>query len=94
MFDATVVHDQIGAMNVLAISGGRWYYDNAECTVILPVRYGYKVIVKYNEGSDDYTVKRVHVSGTKVTVKGEKSGVYWEELDEVAYRASCYHDEF
>jgi hypothetical protein len=94
MFDAMTVRDQIGMMNVLAISGGRWFYDNSECTVILPVRYGYKVVVKYNEGSDDYTVTRLHVRGTKVTDKGTKTGIYCDNLGEVAYRASCYRDEF
>jgi len=93
-FDPFLVRDQIGMMNVLAISGGRWFYDNTENTVILPVRYGYKVVVKYNEGSDDYTVQRIHVRGTKVTVKGEKSGIYNDNLGEIAYRASCYRDEF
>ena len=85
---------QVGIANILAISGGRVLYDDANSTLILPVRYGYKVVVKYNRGSDDYTVQRVLVRGTTVTVKGEKNGVYCEELGEVAYRASCYHDEF
>jgi hypothetical protein len=94
MFNPIAVRDQIGMMNVLAISGGRWFYDSTENTVILPVHYGYKVVVKYNAGSDDYTVSRILVRGTKVTVKGERNGVYCEELGEVAYRASCYRDEF
>jgi len=85
---------QVGIANILAISGGRVLYDDENSTLILPVRYGYKVVVKYNRGSDDYTVQRVFVRGTTVTVKGEKNGVYCEELGEVAYRASCYHDEF
>lgn len=94
MFDPYAVRDQIGMMNVLAISGGRWYYDNDAKSVILPVRYGYKVVVIYNEGSDDYTVQRIHVRGTKVTVKGEKHGIYNDNLGDIAYRASCYRDEF
>ena len=93
-FDPYAVRDQIGLMNVLAISGGRWIYDSTESTVIFPVHHGYKVVVKYNEGSDDYTVQRILVRGTKVTVKGEVSGVYCDNLGDVAYRASCYRDEF
>ena len=28
MFDPYAVRDQIGLMNMLAISGGRWYYEH------------------------------------------------------------------
>lgn len=93
-FSAELVGRQIGIQNILAISGGRLLYDDENCTAILPVRYGYKVVVKYNEGSDDYTVSRIHVRGTTVTNKGEVSGVYCDNLGDVAYAASCYRDEF
>jgi hypothetical protein len=91
---AETIVKQIGIRNVLAISGGRVLYDDANSTVILPVRYGYKVVVKYNAGSDDYTVTRTLVRGTTVTTKGEVSGVYCEQLGDTAYRASCYRDAF
>ena len=93
-FDPYAVRDQIGMMNVLAISGGRWFYDNTENTVILPVRYGYKVVVKYNEGSTITPSQRILVRGTKVTVKGEKSGICNDNLGSVAYAASCFREEF
>jgi len=75
---------------MLSISGGRWYYDTAAKTVILPVGYGYKVLVKYNEGADDYTVQRILVRKANVTLRGEWPGVQCDNLGNVAYRASLF----
>lgn len=89
-FDPYAVRDQIGFMNMLAISGGRWLYSTNENKVILPVGHGYKVVVTYNEGSDDYTVERILVRKTKVTVKSCLTGIQCDNLGDVAYRASLF----
>lgn len=78
---------QIGRMNVFAISGGRAVRTTH--TLILPVRYGYKVVVSV-AGNDTYTVRRLFVRGTKVFLHGERTEVYCEQLGDVCYYASCY----
>jgi hypothetical protein len=88
---ATLQH--IGRMNVLAISGGRVQVID-ETTISLPVHYGYSVEVKLNEAQDLYEVRRIFRRGAKRWIKGEQLGVYCDEVGEVAYRASCYLDEF
>lgn len=87
--DARVLLAQIGTMNVLAISGGR--VQVRETGVTLPVRYGYRVTIDL-AADDTYTVRRVLVRGSKVTVKREWEGVYCDNVGEVAYTASCYLD--
>jgi hypothetical protein len=82
---------QIGTMNVLATSGGR--VEARETGVTLPVRYGYAVSIDLH-ANDTYTVRRLHRRGGKVSIKGEATHVYAEQLSEVVYRAGCYHDEF
>jgi hypothetical protein len=85
--------DQIGMMNVFAISGGRWGVmrdEDGEVTdLILPVRYGYRVRINLAV-NDTYTVRREFVRGGKVHEKGRQEDVYFDEIGEVAYRASCY----
>lgn len=84
---------QIGTGNVLAISGGRKRLVGG--TLVLPVGYGYTVEVDYNEGADDYTVRRMFTRGMNRYMKGEVSGVYAGTVGEVAYAASCFQsDEF
>lgn len=86
---ATTLLDQIGRMNVLAISGGRANLT-AEGALVLPVSNGYRVEVEYNEGADDYTVRRVFKRGAKKWIKGELTGVYCDEVGERAYEASSF----
>jgi hypothetical protein len=85
--------DQIGTMNVFAISGGRrgvMRDENGEVTdLILPVAHGYRVRISL-AANDTYTVRREFVRGGKVYEKGRQEDVYCDEIGEVAYRASCY----
>jgi hypothetical protein len=83
----------VGRMNVLAISGGRVNRLD-EFTVSLPVHYGYSVEVHYDRGWDLYTVRRVFTRGGKRTVKGEVERLYFDNVGEAAYRASCFRDPF
>lgn len=85
---------QIGAMNILAISGGRRVAVD-ERTLRLPVSNGYHVEVELM-GNDTYTVSRVTIRKSKGVpvrkVKGQFEGVYCEEVGEVAYQASCFRN--
>lgn len=89
--EAETILRQIGRGNVLAISGGR-SARNREGALILPVRYGYDVAVTLDRGSDTYTVERRFTRNGRSTVKGRWSGVYADEVGDMAYHASCYHD--
>ena len=80
---------QIGWGNIRAISGGRILRHGTG--VILPVRYGYKVTVDL-AANDTYTVRRLFVRGAKVFTKREWTGVYADQVGEIAYQASCYLD--
>lgn len=85
--DPRVLLNQIGRMNVAAISGGRVnVYDDG---VVLPVGSGYSVHV-FLAADDTYTVRRVFKRGTKQWVKGEATGVYYDTVGETAYRASSF----
>lgn len=90
-FDAAQLVAQIGWGNVLAISGGR--VIRRQTGITLPVHYGYSVTVDLAD-DDTYTVRRVFTRGLRVTVKGEVTGVYCEEIGEIAYRASIFRDPF
>ena len=81
--------EQIGKMNVLAISGGRRIIVD-DVTLDLPVYQGYRVRVIYNPVPDLYTVQRIFRRGSKEWIKGEVTDVYCDELGEAAYGASCY----
>ena len=85
--DPRVLLDQIGRMNVLAISGGR--YDVYEDGVVLPVGSGYSVHV-FLDADDTYVVRRAFKRGDKTWIKGEQRNVYFDEVGEVAYRASSF----
>lgn len=85
------VLQQISKMDLLAISGGRATIGYQG--VILPVANGYYVTVTL-DASDTYTVRRVYKRGDKVWTKGEIRDVYADQISEVAYRASCYEDDF
>ena len=79
---------QIGRMNVLAISGGRKYLVGGN--LVLPVGNGYSVEVAYDQGSDDYTVRRVFKRGMKRWTKGEATGILCDQVGEIAYQASSF----
>jgi hypothetical protein len=85
---------QVGRMNVLAISGGRWHKDEYVTgeryfDIILPVSSGYRVRISLR-ADDTYTVTREMKRGAKMFVKGVQTYVFFDELGEVAYQASCY----
>lgn len=87
--DATVLRQQIGIGNLLAISGGR--QKAFKSTVFLPVARGYYVAVTLTP-ADEYTVSRIFVRAGKISVKETFEGVYAENVGEVAYRASLYEN--
>lgn len=83
---------QIGRMNIAAISGGRRVAVD-ERTLRLPVSNGYHVEVELMI-DDTYTVRRVTIRKAKGIpvrkIKGEVSGVYCDEVGEAAYQASSF----
>ena len=104
-FNVDELKRQIGFWNIGAISGGRVYIDGATYNdhykttqqVELPVAYGYRVRITLG-WDDTWTVSRVIVKNTKKgiseNIKGTVEGVYFDDVGEVAYKASCYLDEF
>lgn len=97
-FDEDTLIQQIGIRNVAAISGGRvWVYKpEGECIEVeLPVSAGYLVRITL-AWDDTYTVERVlrrrakGKSYKESKVLGKLSGVYCDQVGEVAYAASCY----
>jgi hypothetical protein len=87
--DPNTLVAQIGRMNILAISGGRVQVRLTGIT--LPVSNGYRVTVDL-AADDTYTVTRIFVRGRNTWVKGQMTGVYCDEVGEVAYQASCFHN--
>jgi hypothetical protein len=87
--DARELLRQIGTMNVLAISGGR--VERRKTGVTLKVGSGYSVTVDL-DWDDTYRVARVFRRGGKTWIKGEQRNVYFDEVGEVAYRASCFRN--
>lgn len=87
--DLLTTLEQIGPRNVLAISGGR--IRSQGHTLLLPVKYGYRVAVDYMS-NDTYTVRREFVRGGRTTVKQAWTYVHCDQIGEVAYQASCYQD--
>lgn len=88
--EAAAILHQVGRGNLLAVSGGR-HARGTDRDVILPVAHGYDVRIRL-EPSDTYTVRRTFRRGGKVWTKATWSGVYADEVGEVAYQASCYLD--
>lgn len=82
---------QIGRMNLLAVSGGRVHHRRTGIT--LPCGYGYRVTVDLAAG-DTYTVRRLFVRGATSIVKGERTGVYAEQVGEVVYRVGMFRDKW
>ena len=94
-FDEDVLIDQIGRMNVFAISGGRvgvTKNNQGETVEIeLPVGYGYRVSITLG-WDDTYTVSRQFVRKGVVTDKGTIEVVYCDQVGEIAYKASCFRN--
>ena len=93
-FDEDELLGQIGRGNVFAISGGRVgvSVENGETVGIeLPVSNGYKVSIKLG-WDDTWTVSRLFVRAGVVFDKGTISGVYADQVGEVAYQASCFRN--
>lgn len=97
-FDVDVLLNQIGMNNVYAISGGRvaiWKPEGECVQVELPVSSGYLVRITL-AWDDTYTVERIlrrrpKGHSSKVSkVMGRMTGVYYDQVGEVAYYASCY----
>ena len=93
VFSTAELVKQIGRMNVLAISGGRVHSlvnDEGETVEVqLPVSHGYRVAITLGF-MDTWIVRREFVRAGKVFVKGVVEDVYFTEVGEVAYKASCY----
>lgn len=83
----TQITRQVGQQVIWSISGGRVRAlpDGVE----LPVSSGYRVRIRL-AANDTYTVQRVLVRGGREWIKGERAGVYCDEVSDAAYYASCF----
>jgi len=91
-FNSDELLAQIGMMNIWAISGGRVgvIVDNGDTVAVeLPVSQGYRVRVSLG-WDDTWTVARQYVRKGIVKDKGTMAGVYFDQVGEVCYQASCY----
>ena len=96
--DPVTLLRQIGTMNVLAVSGGRWgailTAEGYPIGVVLPSSTNRVVEITLG-GCDTYTVRRYRqiVKGGRrgdYVLEFDSAGVYCEQIGEVAYRASCW----
>jgi hypothetical protein len=78
---------QIGDMNVLGISGGR--FIRTLTSLLMPVAKGYWVTVTLAP-DDTYTVQRVFIRSGKASVKLKMEGVYADQVSNDAFMASLY----
>lgn len=83
---------QIGRGNIMAICGLPSRIKPLADGIEMPVANGYKVRVRLS--GDLYTVQRVLARGSKEYDKGTIEMVYAEQVGDLAYRASCYLDDF
>ena len=94
-FNENELINQIGRMNVFAISGGRVsvIVNNEKETVEvqLPVSNGYRVSIKLG-WNDEWVVSRQFVRKGVVFDKGTIENVYCEIVGEIAYQASCFRN--
>lgn len=92
-FNEDELINQIGHMNILAISGGRVIVvknnDGETIEVELKCGAGYRVSIALG-WDDTYTVTRQYVRKGTVFNKGTVEGVYCDNIGEVAYKASCF----
>jgi hypothetical protein len=92
-FNEDELIDQIGRMNIYAISGGRvgiTKNDQGE-TVEMELKVGKGYRVSITLGWDDtWTVSRQFVRKGIVSDKGTLTGVFADQVGEIAYKASCF----
>jgi len=95
-FDSDELMKQIGQMNIWAISGGRWNVirDNNGDTIAVEMHVSKGYLVRVWLGWDDtWTVARQYINEVGdgiVKDKGTMAGVYFDQVGEVCYQASCY----
>lgn len=101
--DPATLLQQIGAMNFLAISGGRYSvirdhsdpeYGSYPIGVALPVAQGRRVEITL-DWDDTYRVRRVRrisrgANRGGEVLEAEQVGVYFDEVGEIAYSMSCW----
>jgi hypothetical protein len=94
-FNEDELINQIGRMNVFAISGGRVGVivnnEGETVEVQLPVSNGYRVSITLG-WNDTWTVSRQFVRKGVVSDKGTLEDVYCEQVGEIAYKASCFRN--
>ena len=92
-FNEDELIDQIGRMNIFAISGGRVGVtkNNQGETVEgeLKVGKGYRVSISLG-WDDTWTVSRQFVRKGVISDKGTLTGVFADQVGEIAYKASCF----
>lgn len=79
--------EQLGIGNLFAISGGR--VTKRSTGITLPISNGYSLTIDL-AWDDTYTVRRLFTRSGKVSIKGELTGVYCDDLGQVAYYGSCF----
>ena len=89
--DTKQIVQQVGMNNIWAISGGR--IEHRPTGITLLVGSGYRVTIDL-DWDDTYVVRRVYVRAGKTTIKGERKNVYADQVGEVAYKASCFHNDY
>ena len=92
-FNEDELIDQIGRMNIFAISGGRVGVtkNNQGETVEVELKVGQGYRVSISLGWDDtWTVSRQFVRKGVVSDKGTLTGVFADQVGEIAYKASCF----
>ena len=94
-FNEDELINQIGRMNIFAISGGRvgvTKNNQGETVEIeLKVSNGYRVVISLG-WNDEYIVSRQFVRNGVVYDKGTLENVPCENVGEVAYKASCFRN--
>ena len=92
-FNEDELINQIGHMNIFAISGGRVGItkNNQGETVEVELKVGKGYRVSITLGWDDtWTVSRQFVRKGVVSDKGTLTGVFADQVGEIAYKASCF----
>ena len=93
-FNEDELINQIGHMNILAISGGRVIVlreKNETIGIELPCGAGYRVLVELTWW-DTWKVTRQYVRKGTVFNKGSYTDVYPEQIGEIVYKASCWRN--
>lgn len=88
--DAAAVHKSIGIGNLWAINDGNAIRRPTGLT--FPLSAGFSVTVDRTVG-DMFTVRRLFTGRKgRVSIRGELSGVYLDQVGAAAYIASCFRD--